>query len=269
MRTWRARRYSVRINRRHRVVITVRRFRLAHKPNRSGVHTFNVRIGGIRQIVIAHQHSKARKKPLPLRRRLQLAGAALLILFGISGIAYGIGHLNQPQQLAPAQTFKATPSAKVITKPVTLSRSIPTHITIASQNIDVDLISVGLDANNSIELPPALEWVAGWYKYSPTPGELGPAVIVGHVDNYEGTSVFWNLRYVQAGDTIDVARTDGTTAHFRVTQLAEYDQNNFPTKLVYGDTSDAQLRVITCAGTFDPATGNYSQNTVVYATLIP
>ncbi len=153
-------------------------------------------------------------------------------------------------------------------QPTTLAKSTPTHITIASQQIDVDLVPVGLAPDGSIELPPVLDWVAGWYNYSPTPGELGPAVIVGHVDNYEGPSVFWQLRNVQAGDTVDVAREDGSVAHFKITQLAEYDQNNFPTETVYGNTANAELRLITCSGTFDTVTQHYTQNTVVYAQLI-
>jgi sortase (surface protein transpeptidase) len=200
--------------------------------------------------------------------------ASLCVLVGLTGITYNVAALAKPSSLEPTATFTTQPKPKASTpaaapaKPLTLPESTPTHITITSQDIDVDLIPVGLNADGSMETPPVLDWVAGWYKYSPTPGELGPAVIVGHVDSYQGISVFWNLRNVQAGDTIDVAREDGGTAHFRVTQLAQYDQNSFPTDTVYGNTSDAELRVITCGGTFDTSTGHYTQNTVVYATLV-
>jgi hypothetical protein len=168
--------------------------------------------------------------------------------------------------LEPAKTYSVT--APPVSKPLTLPKSIPTHLSIASQQIDTDLTPVGLNDDGSLQLPPVLEWVAGWYKYSPTPGELGPAVIAGHVDSYENISVFWRLRYVVAGDIIDVTRTDGTVAHFRVTQLAQYDQHTFPTEQVYGNTKDAELRVITCGGTFDTTTGHYTENTVLYATLV-
>jgi sortase (surface protein transpeptidase) len=273
MSTWRARHFSATVIRRHRVTFTIRRFRPGRHSRLSRKYVMNVRFGRVRQFQLQHQRL-GKKRQIAAKLHWQSVAAAACMILGLAGLTFSAAALAKPTSLQPAHEFKTTAKAVPVTqtaptsKPQTLGKSLPTHITIASQDIDVDLIPVGLNPDGSMETPPVLDWVAGWYKYSPTPGELGPAVIVGHVDSYEGISVFWTLRNVQAGDTIDVAREDGSLAHFQVTQLAQYDQQNFPSDKVYGNTTDAELRVITCGGTFDTSTGHYTQNTVVYATLV-
>lgn len=267
MSTWRARSYGATVFRRHRVSITIRRFRLANRPLHRRQAVWNIHIGRTRQICWEYCRLGKRRHIAALPRWQSIA-AGSLVLLGLCGLAYNAAALAKPTSLQPAHQFKTTAVAAPAPKPVSLPKSLPTHITIQSQAIDVDLISVGLNPDGSMETPPVLDWVAGWYRYSPTPGQIGPAVIVGHVDSYQGISVFWNLRKVQAGDTIDIARADGIIAHFKVTQLAQYDQHDFPSSKVYGNTTDAELRVITCGGTFDTSTGHYTQNTVVYATLV-
>lgn len=184
---------------------------------------------------------------------------------GLAGIAFFGIQASLSSQLEPVKAFATAPAVQ---KPYSLPRSVPTHITIASVGIDADMISVGRDANGAIEMPPLFDWTTGWYQDSPTPGEIGPAIVVGHVDNYKGISVFWRLRYVSAGDIVQITRADGSVVKFRITALKQFDQSNFPTQEVYGNINYAGLRLITCGGAFDRTTGQYTQNTVVYGILI-
>ena len=141
-------------------------------------------------------------------------------------------------------------------------------MTIASVGINYGVKPVGKLADGTMETPGVLESITGWYKFSPTPGEIGPSVIVGHVDSYKGPSVFWRLREVKPGDMVQVARADGKVANFKITALKQFDQANFPTQEVYGNVDKAELRLITCGGTFNHKTQHYSENTVVFATLV-
>ena len=109
---------------------------------------------------------------------------------------------------------------------------------------------------------------AAWYKYSVTPGQIGAAVIEGHVDSQVGPAVFFRLGALHPGDRIDVTLADAMTAVFRVTGVREYTKDNFPTKMIYGTTNYASLRVVTCGGTFDYATGHYLSSVVVFASLV-
>lgn len=111
--------------------------------------------------------------------------------------------------------------------------------------------------------------VVGWYKLSPTPGELGPSVMVGHLDWYNNQKgVFYNLNKLEIGDEVRIQREDGTVAVFRVSGKEAYDQNNFQGDKVYGAINHAGLRLITCMGDFLRSEGHYSENLVVYADLV-
>jgi hypothetical protein len=80
--------------------------------------------------------------------------------------------------------------------------------------------------------------------------------------------VFYRLRFMAQGARVYVKRTDGSLAVFRVTAKHMYLKADFPTADVYGPAPTPQLRLITCGGTFDPATGHYLSNVIVFATLI-
>ncbi len=109
---------------------------------------------------------------------------------------------------------------------------------------------------------------AGWYKYSPTPGQIGPTVILGHVDSAKyGPGVFFKLGALQPGATVEVTLTDRIVAVFTVDKVVAYPKSAFPSTAVYGNIDHPGLRLITCGGTFDPAAGSYESNTVAYATL--
>jgi LPXTG-site transpeptidase (sortase) family protein len=199
--------------------------------------------------------------------RLQAVTAATLVVVGVSGISFFGVQIAQGHKLEPLKTYSAKP-APAATAIQPLPRSVPVHITVPSVGIDVPVMTVGRDAQGSIEMPPLFDWTTGWYKYSPTPGEVGPSVIVGHVDTYKGISVFWRLRDIKQGDIINIKRADGRTVKFKVTALKQFSQSNFPTQEVYGNIKYPGLRLITCGGSFDKQTESYTQNTVVYAFMV-
>lgn len=125
---------------------------------------------------------------------------------------------------------------------------------------------LGLNPDQTIAVPDSYDTV-GIYKYGPRPGALGPAVVLGHVDSYQGPAVFHPLHRVRVGDEVAIDRADGTTAIFMVTRLLHRAQSDFPTAEVYGDLDYAGLRLITCSGTFDQGQQTYSHNLIVFARL--
>jgi LPXTG-site transpeptidase (sortase) family protein len=173
--------------------------------------------------------------------------------------------------MLPAATVAAPPAAQPpagarLSGPV-LPRSIPTHLAIPDVGIDTALVSVGLNPDKTLEVP-ADYLEAGWYKYSPTPGEVGPAVIVGHLDSVAAIGVFWELHNVQVGDKIMVTRADGQTHTFVATGIRQVSKDEFPTADIYGNINYAGLRLLTCGGVYDIAKHEYNLNTVVFAKLV-
>lgn len=155
------------------------------------------------------------------------------------------------------------------TPTVGLGRSIPTWIDIPSIGARSTLVRLGLNPDRSIQVPPVdRPRQAGWYQYGPTPGQVGPAVILGHIDGDHQEGIFWRLHEVRTGDRITVGREDGSTATFAVAEVDDVHKSAFPTGAVYGNTPDPELRLITCGGAFDASTGHYLDNLIVYAKLV-
>lgn len=152
-----------------------------------------------------------------------------------------------------------------------LAASLPTDLAIPAIGVRSRLLRLGLAADGTMAVPPPGPTYnrAGWYRYSPTPGSLGPAVLAGHVDSAaNGPSVFFRLGDLRPGDAVLVTRADGSVAMFAVDEVRRYSKTGFPTELVYGNTDHAALRLITCGGRFDDASGHYTDDIVVLASLV-
>lgn len=169
---------------------------------------------------------------------------------------------------APVPPQSSPAAAPAASEPAVLPRSEPVTLDIPAIGLRTNLLKLGLRENGSLDVPPTGSGApASWYNGSPTPGERGPSVMLGHVNALGGaTGVFADLRKLTPGTDIKVSRADGTTAVFTVDHGAQYSKDNFPTLEVYGNTPEAELRLITCDG-YDPATQLFDDNYVIYAKL--
>ena len=225
------------------------------------------RIAGFR-VVVSWPEAGYALPPTPVRSlRARMAGIAgvLLIAAGISALGIAVAaqmHAPQPSASVAGDTGSSGHGPS-------LPRSLPVAVDIPAIGVDAKLLHLGLNSDGTIQVP-SLETSsaeAAWYKYSATPGQIGSSVIEGHVDSYQGPAVFFRLGALRPGDTVNVTLADGTMAVFRVTGVREYFKSRFPAKAIYGATDFAALRLITCGGTFDYATGHYLSSTVVFASL--
>lgn len=201
----------------------------------------------------------------PLARVTGLAGTLLLL-----GGAVAIGVAIVSQQHAPQPSTAAAGVIRSAGRGPSLPRSVPVAVDIPAIGVRTRLLRLGVNGDGTLQVPslPAQAGLAAWYKYSPTPGQIGTSVIEGHVDSYAGPAVFFRLGALRPGDTVDVTLASGVTAIFRVTGVRAYLKDEFPARMVYGAAHNAALRLITCGGTFDYATHHYLSSTVVFASLI-
>jgi hypothetical protein len=163
-------------------------------------------------------------------------------------------------------------SPSIVGGPVTpippLPASDPVEVKIDSIGADSTLIPLGLNPDRTVAVPPVSQpKQASWYKLGPTPGAVGPAVILGHINGNGQPGIFARLHELKPGDQVKVSRADGKTALFTVTKLEQAPKTAFPTVAVYGDTTGAELRLITCGGAFDKSKRSYVDNIIVYAAL--
>ena len=148
-----------------------------------------------------------------------------------------------------------------------LNQAAPVRLTIPDLRISTGIMRLGLQDDGTMEVPRSAGR-AGWYERSPTPGALGPAVVAGHVTWDRKPDVFFELGRLKPGQRVDVARADGSTAVFEVTKVERYAKRDFPTEEVYGTADHAGLRLITCGGVFDAASGHYLDNVIAFARLV-
>lgn len=176
-----------------------------------------------------------------------------------------VGTVPGPQ---PAEVVTPTPQPSS-TRSSTLPSSPPAKISIPAVGIHSRLQPLGLNRDGSLQVPAPPHYnEAGWYTGSPQPGQTGPAVILGHLDGVGiARSVFFNLGAVRPHDHVQITRADGRSLTFTVYRVKRYAKDDFPTQLVYGNTTDPELRLITCGGRIDPVTGHYQDDTVVFARL--
>jgi Sortase domain len=198
---------------------------------------------------------------------LAIAGALVLVL-SVPG-----AELRYPT--APAGVDVPGVGGAVVEagRPVTLAAdtapretSPPVRVRIPSIGVDSPLVQLGVDGDGAL-VPPDDFARAGWFADGPVPGEIGPAVLAGHVDSHDGPAVFFRLVDLATGADVLVDLADGTTVRFTVAGAARYPKDEFPTEDVYGPTPRAELRLITCGGEFDRDRRSYRDNVVVFARL--
>ncbi len=142
---------------------------------------------------------------------------------------------------------------------------VPTRLEIPSIGVDATILE--LDLRGDEPQVPANFDDTGWYQQTRLPGEIGPSVIAGHIDSVNGPAVFVNLDKLVPGDQIAVSNRDGETRTFVVTHTGQYPKTDLPTEVFGFDKPLPELRLITCGGTFNPTSGHYRDNYVVYAEL--
>ena len=207
------------------------------------------------------------RPPAPVSLWARTVGFAGVVFIVGGIIAVSVAFLSQQHAPQPAKAVAGTTGPAG--RGPSLQRSLPVSVEIPAIGVDSRLLRLGLNADGTIAVPSLVTSAdeAAWYKYSATPGQLGASVIEGHVDSYAGPAVFFRLGALRPGDTIDVTLADGVTAIFRVTGVRQYLKTEFPARAIYGATRYAALRLITCGGVFDYATGHYLGSTVVFASL--
>lgn len=218
-------------------------------------------------------------QPPPDRRWFLLPGVTMVgvSLLMISGALTGspaaapLPPAPPPVVAATAPVAAAPPASSPapVAQPVAaLGFSPPTRLSIPKIGVDAPFTNLDLDGSGALTAPPVdNKNLVGWYRGGASPGEVGAAVVVGHVDTRTGPAVFLMLRTLKPGDPVDVTRADGSRATFAVDSVQAFAKDHFPDQQVYGDTQDPELRLITCGGVYDRAKKDYLDNVVVFAHL--
>lgn len=214
---------------------------------------------------------RPRGSSVPLR--LMMVGAVALAVAGTTAVGLmtkGQGEHADPAAASTESSATASASPTVRARGPVLTKSTPVSLRIRKLGVRSALVPLGLRQDGTIALPPpSRASTAGWYENSPTPGEMGPSILLGYASSRDPAQrpVFGHLARLHRGDRIQVNRADGRTAVFRISRVGRYPVTRFPTNEVYSKTNYAALRLITV--TLPGSTpGPGDRNIVVYANLV-
>ena len=171
-----------------------------------------------------------------------------------------------PPAADPGSFLVPKAQAETASPPAEAASPNPVQLNIPAISLIAPVVKTGLETDGSLHVPSSPN-ETGWYELGTKPGDVGPAVITGHLDSAAGPGILYHLKNVKPGNEVDVIRDDGSVAVFTVDKLQRYPQDNFNTQAVYGHIPYAGLRLITCDGTYSRLTGHYSHDLVVYASL--
>ena len=207
-------------------------------------------------------------RPARGRRPMPVGLIALALVFlGLFVVAMGLGaatDLDLGRLFGGEARNVPPPRAFPVLEP-----SRPERLSIPSINVQAPILDVGLAADGSVDVPPLRRHnEAGWFEGGPTPGQFGPALIVGHADTRTGPSVFHALDKLKPGQRIEVRRADRSVAVFEVNSVENFDKGKLPVRRVYGDYSRPSLRLMTCGGRWLGGRLGYQDNVVVFASLV-
>jgi hypothetical protein len=216
-------------------------------------------------------------RPRPRRAPLRAGAAVGLLALGTAACGTAPAPRARPARpgapataTRPAPRQAATGGFTVVDVPIhswrRLPPSPPLRLEIPAIGVSAPLVRLGLDADGRMQVPGDFQ-AAGWFTGATEPGQLGPAVIAGHVDSRTGPAVFYRLRELRPGDLVRVVRADRRVVDFQVESLARYPKPALPGERLFGPTTAPVLRLVTCAGSFDHRRRSYRDNLVVSATV--
>jgi Sortase domain len=222
-----------------------------------------------------HNQSEAdrfiRRRKIQFRTTICAASVLAIVLVVLGFGAYETSPPSYERLLPPPAssnipipyTVHAGATVNLSSDAVEAEVPVPTHLVIPAIGVNSSIIRLGRNPNGTAQVPPNVT-TTGWYDLGPRPGQIGPAVILGHVDSQTAPGVFYRLRSLLPGDIVTVV-SGSKTLRFEVSRLVSYSKDEFPTQAVFGAVPDPELRLITCTGAFDYSTGHYVDNLVVFA----
>lgn len=179
----------------------------------------------------------------------------------VRAVVYAPG---EPEMVMPAQSANTYRPHHLIE-----STSLPRRIIIPAIGVDAEVEPVGIGMSGSMAVPHQYDAV-GWYKLGTPPGEVGSAVMAGHVtDGLLMPGVFNRIPELLPGDEIVIITDSDETLHFNVTKTETYPLSVVPLdELFYNERQGAAgLNLITCQGDWLSEEQTYDKRIVVYAEL--
>jgi len=182
---------------------------------------------------------------------------------------------NSKLQVESTPNNITTPEPSTSTLPLTSAETdtsqaldfIPSRLHIPSIKLDAPIVPVGILDNGQMDVPQSSD-IVGILEPGIMPGELGTAIMAGHVDSKTGPAIFYPLKKLNSGDQVLIFNEEGQQLVYEVTSIESYLTSEAPLDKIFGDTDQSLLNLITCTGKFNRKLGTHEKRLVVYTRLV-
>ncbi|MFA5854191.1 MAG: class F sortase [Patescibacteria group bacterium] len=202
--------------------------------------------------------------PRELKIREELRTFAVVLAAGSFLFAYNL--LTRGSVVLPARASEAVQTANVLAAAApTKYVEQPARIRIPHIAVNAAIEHVALAKDGSMDIPKR-PMNAAWYELGPRPGEIGSAVLAGHINWYNGArGVFRNLHKLKPGHTIQIQDTNGVVMVFVIKNIQVLPAETDATNVFHSEDGKAHLNIVTCGGVWDKRTKRYTKRLVVFA----
>jgi LPXTG-site transpeptidase (sortase) family protein len=205
----------------------------------------------------------------PLTKNALIAWQKSLGIFPASGYFGPISRARVVTSL-PSPELPPVVSLPPIFYPATTTTpaiGAPVRLVIPKLGVDTKILGTGVKVDGSLDAPGNI-FDAGWYKFGAMPGTEGSAVLTGHVARIQqnvmtAKGIFYDINKLMKGDTVQIQNDRGETFTYVVRESRIYNPVDVATEVFYSENG-SHLNLITCDGTWDPASLSYSGRLVVF-----
>ncbi|EWS99788.1 hypothetical protein N865_08300 [Intrasporangium oryzae NRRL B-24470] len=232
-----------------------------------------------------------------MSQRRRLASYALACLLAVVGAALlwgatGDGSTSSRSPLAgsfastytpPATTSSPSSTASPTTRETTCHPGVPERLVYPALGVDAPFEKIGLDRtapkDSSGQYPlgnPRDRTKAGWYEHGPKPGSGAGTVLTNGHTYRNGSAIFKEdfAKRVRTGQLIHLVLDNGDRCSYVVTRVWREvnSKRDYPriiaSQKLYDFSGPERLLLVTCGGSWNAASQNYDDISIVLATPV-
>jgi sortase (surface protein transpeptidase) len=205
---------------------------------------------------------------LPFTGRVHAVTLGILAGLLVVGYFVFVPIQAKPKNTNLAPNIKNQQEATLPAAPAATKNIIPTNrLTISALGINAPIINVGVDSSGNLDTPKTLYQVAR-YNAGANYGQNGTVIIDGHSGSPSQLGIFKHLSSLPVGAFIGVNLVNGHSYTYQVTSSAVYDLSHATAVKLFTQTATPTMNIISCIGTWDPKTDQFSQRWIVTAKLV-
>ena len=164
----------------------------------------------------------------------------------------------------PSVPSTTKPSAETVRQYV-VAPDLPRYLKIPKLDVFARVLQVGITSSGALGTPSNV-YDAAWYTGSAKPGQPGATVIDGHISSWSSHGVFYGLKNLVPGDSVQIVRGDNSVVDYQVVKTVIYKASDVDMQAAIAPAVHGTpgLNLISCTGDVLKGTSQFSERIVVF-----